>query len=389
MPGLAPTWRSAASPRSRRSPLTPIVRALSIRRRRGRRSPTSGASTPSRRPTLGGVAMFVGFLAGDGRGLALDALPPRVPVVVRAARRRARRRRHLRRRAARRPPRGVGAGQGGGHGVRRQRARRCSASTMFYFRIPFFGLRRAVARPRAAGHGAVGRRAWPTPSTSSTASTAWPPASSPSPPARSSSTRSRLDDAGLLDPSNIGPLVAVIVLGICLGFLPHNFHPARIFMGDAGALLLGLLMAASTIVVGGPHRPSRSAARRTSSSPRCSSRSSSSACRSSTPRSPSSAAATRRARRRDRRQGPPPPPAHAPRATASAAASSSSGPGRRCSRASCCTRPTRSGATPSCRSASPRSAWRCTRSSTPACAEPRRRRDALADGSRARPAAPG
>ena len=43
----------------------------------------------------------------------------------------------------------------------------------------------------------------------------------------------------------------MIVLGICLGFLPYNFHPARIFMGDGGALLLGLLMAASTVLVGG------------------------------------------------------------------------------------------------------------------------------------------
>ena len=45
--------------------------------------------------------------------------------------------------------------------------------------------------------------------------------------------------------------MAAAVLGACLGFLPHNFHPARIFMGDAGALLLGLLMAAATIAVGG------------------------------------------------------------------------------------------------------------------------------------------
>ena len=36
-----------------------------------------------------------------------------------------------------------------------------------------------------------------------------------------------------------------------IGFLPHNFHPARIFMGDSGALLLGLLMASSTMSVGG------------------------------------------------------------------------------------------------------------------------------------------
>ncbi|MGH9150679.1 MAG: glycosyltransferase family 4 protein [Acidimicrobiales bacterium] len=61
----------------------------------------------------------------------------------------------------------------------------------------------------------------------------------------------RLLKADLIDPSNAGPLVAILAVGICLGFLPHNFHPARIFMGDAGALLLGLLMAASTMLVGG------------------------------------------------------------------------------------------------------------------------------------------
>jgi len=56
---------------------------------------------------------------------------------------------------------------------------------------------------------------------------------------------------GLLVAGNIGPLLAVLVLGACVGFLPHNVHPARIFMGDVGALSLGLLMAASTMVVGG------------------------------------------------------------------------------------------------------------------------------------------
>ena len=35
------------------------------------------------------------------------------------------------------------------------------------------------------------------------------------------------------------------------GFLPHNFRPAKIFMGDSGAMLLGLLMAASAITVTG------------------------------------------------------------------------------------------------------------------------------------------
>jgi UDP-GlcNAc:undecaprenyl-phosphate GlcNAc-1-phosphate transferase len=61
----------------------------------------------------------------------------------------------------------------------------------------------------------------------------------------------RLDGAGAIGPENAGPLIAAATLGACLGFLPHNFHPARIFMGDAGALLLGLLMAAATIAVGG------------------------------------------------------------------------------------------------------------------------------------------
>ena len=58
-------------------------------------------------------------------------------------------------------------------------------------------------------------------------------------------------DAGLLRGNTIGPLLAVVVVGVCLGFLPHNFNPAKVFMGDAGALFLGLLLATSTLVVGG------------------------------------------------------------------------------------------------------------------------------------------
>ncbi|HVM54777.1 MAG TPA: MraY family glycosyltransferase [Acidimicrobiales bacterium] len=63
----------------------------------------------------------------------------------------------------------------------------------------------------------------------------------------------RLFDQGLLpnESNSISPLLAVIVLGMCVGFLPWNLHPARIMMGDAGALLLGMLMAASTLLVGG------------------------------------------------------------------------------------------------------------------------------------------
>ncbi|MFK8025921.1 MAG: glycosyltransferase family 4 protein [Ilumatobacter sp.] len=56
---------------------------------------------------------------------------------------------------------------------------------------------------------------------------------------------------GLIPESNVGPLFAIIAVGVCVGFLPHNFNPARIIMGDGGALLLGLLLAVSTSVVGG------------------------------------------------------------------------------------------------------------------------------------------
>lgn len=61
----------------------------------------------------------------------------------------------------------------------------------------------------------------------------------------------KLQRVGALEDGNIGPVLAVIVVGVCIGFLPWNFHPAKIFMGDSGALFLGLMMASSTIAVGG------------------------------------------------------------------------------------------------------------------------------------------
>lgn len=51
-------------------------------------------------------------------------------------------------------------------------------------------------------------------------------------------------------------LVAVATAGVCVGFLPHNVHPARMFMGDSGSMLLGLLMAASVISLTGQIDPS-------------------------------------------------------------------------------------------------------------------------------------
>jgi UDP-GlcNAc:undecaprenyl-phosphate GlcNAc-1-phosphate transferase len=65
----------------------------------------------------------------------------------------------------------------------------------------------------------------------------------------------RLENLGLLPVTNIGPLVAALTCGICVGFLRDNFHPAKLFMGDAGALMLGLLMSASTMVIGGRTPP--------------------------------------------------------------------------------------------------------------------------------------
>jgi UDP-GlcNAc:undecaprenyl-phosphate GlcNAc-1-phosphate transferase len=42
-------------------------------------------------------------------------------------------------------------------------------------------------------------------------------------------------------------VLAAIVFGACVGFLRHNFYPARIFMGDSGALLLGFVLAAISV----------------------------------------------------------------------------------------------------------------------------------------------
>ncbi len=53
-------------------------------------------------------------------------------------------------------------------------------------------------------------------------------------------------------------LLSAITVGICLGFLPWNFYPAKIFMGDSGAMLLGMLLTIATIsgVGRNPYRPS-------------------------------------------------------------------------------------------------------------------------------------
>ncbi|MGX2994499.1 undecaprenyl/decaprenyl-phosphate alpha-N-acetylglucosaminyl 1-phosphate transferase [Streptomyces sp. JNUCC 64] len=50
-------------------------------------------------------------------------------------------------------------------------------------------------------------------------------------------------------------LFAVLLVGMCLGFLPHNMHPARIFMGDSGSMLIGLVLAAGAISITGQVDP--------------------------------------------------------------------------------------------------------------------------------------
>lgn len=55
---------------------------------------------------------------------------------------------------------------------------------------------------------------------------------------------------------NLASLITAVLIGACVGFLPLNWHPAKLFMGDAGALLVGLLMATSAISVTGQIDPS-------------------------------------------------------------------------------------------------------------------------------------
>ncbi|MCC7077634.1 MAG: undecaprenyl/decaprenyl-phosphate alpha-N-acetylglucosaminyl 1-phosphate transferase [Acidimicrobiia bacterium] len=61
----------------------------------------------------------------------------------------------------------------------------------------------------------------------------------------------RLQAVGLLEMESLGPVILAAVCGMALGFLRWNFHPAKVYMGDGGAMLLGLLFAAATMLIGG------------------------------------------------------------------------------------------------------------------------------------------
>jgi len=55
------------------------------------------------------------------------------------------------------------------------------------------------------------------------------------------------DSPGLYGEASAGALLSAITAGAALGFLPWNFNPAKIFMGDSGAMLLGMMLAVATI----------------------------------------------------------------------------------------------------------------------------------------------
>ena len=63
-------------------------------------------------------------------------------------------------------------------------------------------------------------------------------------------------DFGASTYSNLASFIAAALIGACIGFLPLNWSPARLFMGDSGALMLGLLMATSAIAITGDLEPS-------------------------------------------------------------------------------------------------------------------------------------
>lgn len=56
----------------------------------------------------------------------------------------------------------------------------------------------------------------------------------------------RLSEAVTI-PAYSAPLIGIILVGATLGFLRYNFYPAKIFMGDSGSMLLGLVLGAATI----------------------------------------------------------------------------------------------------------------------------------------------
>jgi UDP-GlcNAc:undecaprenyl-phosphate/decaprenyl-phosphate GlcNAc-1-phosphate transferase len=60
---------------------------------------------------------------------------------------------------------------------------------------------------------------------------------------------------GYDDIASAPTLITAVLAGACLGFLPHNFSPARIFMGDSGSMLVGLMLSAAAVSATGQADP--------------------------------------------------------------------------------------------------------------------------------------
>ncbi|MEU0315617.1 MraY family glycosyltransferase [Nocardioides sp. NPDC006273] len=60
----------------------------------------------------------------------------------------------------------------------------------------------------------------------------------------------RINDIGR---ASTAALLTVALAGACAGFLIHNWHPARLFMGDSGSMLIGLILAASAVTLSGSY----------------------------------------------------------------------------------------------------------------------------------------
>jgi UDP-GlcNAc:undecaprenyl-phosphate GlcNAc-1-phosphate transferase len=58
-----------------------------------------------------------------------------------------------------------------------------------------------------------------------------------------------------VDRASTAALLSVALAGACAGFLVHNWNPARLFMGDSGSMLLGLVLSASAVSLSGQFAP--------------------------------------------------------------------------------------------------------------------------------------
>ena len=65
----------------------------------------------------------------------------------------------------------------------------------------------------------------------------------------------QLTRIGGLERATTAALLSAALAGACIGFLVHNFHPARLFMGDSGSMLIGLVFSASVVTLTGQLQP--------------------------------------------------------------------------------------------------------------------------------------